>query len=200
MDYGHECVFANCRRKTGPWSSCGVYTRQAVPLKKRPSRADSLLTTLPPEIMSNITQHLQDHAVLALLQTCRKLRTAFGYHQTQILNHYATERPQCLDQLSRVRIFSSLQSLSVVEQLAFLELLERDDPARLACCFCIARHQRSFFSSDVSKFPAKKRICMRQKRNYEIETEGYNSRFGVSESPAATRDITSVFRPPSSAH
>jgi hypothetical protein len=149
--------------KSRPQSSC------------RPNTSD-YLSTLPQEILANITQHLPDLAILVLRHTCRKLHSAFRDGQTSIIDYREIQSQQNLARSSARILFASPHSRSVVEQLAFLELLERDDPSRLTCSTCVTRHQRSSFASDAVEIPVKKRICIRQIRDYELELLGSKSR------------------------
>jgi F-box domain len=149
--------------KSRPQSSCG------------PNTSD-YLSSLPQEILANITQHLPDLAILVLRHTCRKLHSVFLDRQTSIIDHREIQSQQKLAHSCVPILFPSPHSRSVVEQLAFLELLERDDPSRLTCSTCITRHQRSSFASDAAEIPVKKRICIRQIRDYELELMGFESR------------------------
>jgi F-box domain len=139
-------------------------------------RTSDYLSSLPQEILANITQHLPDLAILLLRHTCRKLHSAFLDRQICIIDHREIQSQQMLARSSARIIFPSPHSRSVIEQLAFLELLERDDPSRMTCYACITRHQRSSFDPDALPLPFQKRKCIRQRQNYNLELTGFRSR------------------------
>lgn len=133
---------------------------------------NNYISTIPQELMDQITQDLPKPAIVSLRQSCSRLYNAFAYPgYKHICQHYVKTNSlrHCFSQ----EIVSSRQKLSVTEQLAFLELLDRDDPLRLACSACATRHQRHKFAFDAEDVPAKQRMCVKQKYQYDLESKGY---------------------------